>query len=268
MKFINILDPERRSVFLSRIKKRFRRRSFDSAIPFMLLGAQRSGTSMLMDILELHPSTQVMTEVAQSPIYFDFRIRSIDVVDQCLRNARAPVVCFKPISDSHLASRFVEQFPQGRFVWIVRSYLDVAASSVKKFAHIDRAIRLVCKGEAGGGWFQEGVSEETVKILRALDHECLSVFDYACLVWWARNRIYVEQELNKYQNVTLVCYEKLLDGHLEHVFEFARLSFDKQYARFVKRPGESAKYPFVSPQVADLCQKLQLQLKGFTYSGR
>lgn len=263
MKLRSILSAEKRAVRFSKVRKSFRYRRCNSAVPLMLFGSQRSGTSMLMDVFELHRDTQVFTEVARSAIYDNYRLRGIDSIRKAVLSANAPVVCFKPISDSHLARTYIENFPLGRHVWVVRNYLDVAASSLKKWPNGSRAIRIVCAGGVGGGWFQEGVSVKTEKILRSLNHGCLTEFDYACLVWWARNRLFTEQELERFNNVTLISYEKLLTGDLERVFKFAGLSFEQKYMRYVKRSANRTTYPPVTPVVAELCGELQDELGKF-----
>lgn len=263
MKLRSFLNSERRAVGFSRLKKAFRRKCVNSAIPLMLFGAQRSGTSLLMDVLQLHRDTQVFTEVSNSAIYSDFRLRGVEVVSKAIRDASAPVVCLKPISDSHIARNYIDSFPNGKYAWIVRNYLDVAASSIKKWPSGSRAVRIVCAGGVGGGWFQEGVSAKTGAIMRSLDQGALTEFDYACLVWWARNRLYCEQELAKLKNVVVISYERLLDGDLERFFHFAGLSFDQKYARYIKRPTPRTSHPPVSPIVAELCVELQNELEQF-----
>lgn len=258
MKLRSLLIEEKRAVGFSKMKKGLRFRRIRSAIPLMLFGVQRSGTSMLMNVLDLHTNTQVFTEDAQSDIYDDYRLRGKEVISKAILDARAPVVCFKPISDSHIARTYIERFPEGRYVWVMRHYLDVAASSVKKWPeHGSRAIRIVCRGGVGGGWFQEGVSAETEEILRSIDQDHLTEFDYACLVWWARNRCFFEQELGIFNNVALVFYERLLDGDLKRLFDFAGLSFDERYGRYIRVSAARSRYPVVSPVVAELCEGLQ-----------
>lgn len=245
----------------SRIKKVFRYKPVISAIPLMLFGSQRSGTSLLMNALELHSDTQVFTEVARSAIYNDYRLRGVDAISKALLNAKAPVVCFKPISDSHIAKTYIERFPDGRYVWVVRNFLDVAASSLEKWPTGSRAVRIVCTGGVGGGWFQEGVSAETKNILRSIDQGSLTEFDYRCLVWWARNRLFIEQDLADLKNVALIFYDRLLDGDLKRLFSFTGLSFDQRYGRYIKLSAARTSYPPVSRIVADLCGELQDELE-------
>src|SRR5690606_34098566 len=128
-----------------------------------------------------------------------------------LNRAKYPLVCFKPICDSHLIRELPTTFAEGHLVWAYRHYTDVANSSLRKFEHATRAIRLVCTGQPGAGWFGEGLSSEVAEELRSLyEAETLSDFDLACLVWWARNQIMLDSGLAGRPSVTLVKYETLV----------------------------------------------------------
>lgn len=178
--------------------------------PVFVLGKQRSGTSMLMFVFHRHPQVLVFDEHKNNRAFQDFRLRSTESVEQIVDDSHFPVVCFKPISDSHLIADLHSAFPDGHSIWIYRDYRDAANSSLRKFDNATRAIRLVCTGQPGGGWFQEGVSESAAAVLRSIYRPDLSEFDLACLAWWARNQIILESGLTNAQNVTLVKYEALV----------------------------------------------------------
>ena len=91
-----------------------------------------------------------------------------------------------------------------------RDFHDVANSSERKWGNSTRAITIVCRGESGGGWFQEGVSADVQETLRRVYSPSLSQHDLLCLVWWARNRLYFEQELQLRSDVLLVNYDRLV----------------------------------------------------------
>lgn len=192
-------------------QKRFRslfRESCDST-PVFVLGKQRSGTTMLMYVFHRHPDVLVLDEHRDSAAFSDYRIRGIDKVRSLLEQARFPFVCLKPICDSHRISELYREFPEGHYIWMYRDFKDVANSALRKF-DAARAIRIVCTGGSGGGWFQEGVSPGVLEILQQVYRPDLSDFDLACLVWWARNQLLIESGLTGQPRVTVMKYEALV----------------------------------------------------------
>lgn len=180
--------------------------------PVFVLGKQRSGTTMLMQIFHRHPDMLVFDEHRDSPAFVDYRIRSADTIKTLLEQAKFPVVCLKPICDSHRIREFYEDFPEGHCIWLYRDFRDVANSSLRKFEAANRAIRLVCTGRPGGGWFQEGISPPIQEILQQVYRPDLPDFDLACLVWWARNQLMIESGLAGRTRVTILKYEALVSA--------------------------------------------------------
>jgi hypothetical protein len=136
----------------------------------------------------------------------------------------------------------------------------VANSFLRKFPHATRAIRLVCADQEGGGWFQEGISEETGNILRGLPWQNFSDYDFACLVWWARNRLFFEQHLDKEKRVLLLRYEKLVtvpEESLRVITNFIGIPFSTQMTRYI-HARSIARYPppKINPLVQELCDEL------------
>ena len=169
LKITSILDPRKRKRAFNRAIKRtkwaFTRPR--SSIPVFVFGKQRSGTTMFMDILENREDTEVYQEWDKS-VYLDSRIRSLDAVAEAIEKSRAPFVCFKPICDSHLIGDFVSRFPEGKYIWIIRNYLDSANSEIRRFPDSEHAVRLTCEGKPGGGWIQESMSAKALKRLQEI----------------------------------------------------------------------------------------------------
>ncbi len=212
MKLAGLKDTDRLERYFSRQRKSLSqvfRRSCGSK-PIFVLGMQRSGTTMLMYAFHRHPQTLVFDEHRSNRVYKDHRLRSFDIVQSFIDKAKFPAVCFKPICDSHLVKVMNDAFPNAHFIWAYRDYKDVANSSMRKFDTPTRAVRLVCTGQPGGGWFAEGVSPSVAAGLRGTYRADLTDFDLACLSWWARNQIIVESGLINEANVTLVQYEALV----------------------------------------------------------
>lgn len=192
--------------------KRFRGLFRENCVsrPVFVLGRQRSGTTMLMHIFHRHPDMLVLDEHRNSPAFADYRLRGADTIRSLLGEATFPFVCLKPICDSHRIRELYREFPGGHYIWVYRDFEDVANSSLRKFDVATRAIRLVCTGRPGGGWFDEGVSPRIREVLRQVYRPDLPDFDLACLIWWARNRLLIESGLAGQPGVTAVKYEALV----------------------------------------------------------
>lgn len=257
-----IFDPQKRGRLAAKAKKTLRQ-TFSAPVettPVFILGIQRSGTTMLMFAFHLHPEIAVYDESRDSSSFLDFRLRSMEVTEQLIAASPFPVACFKPLADSHLAAQLLNRFPSARCIWALREYGDVANSFLRKFPHATRAIRLVCAGQEGGGWFQEGISEETGNILRNLPWQIFSEYDFACLVWWARNRLFFEQHLDKEKRVLLLRYEKLVttpEESLRAITNFIGIPFSTKMIRYIHARSISRHSPpEINQSVQKLCDEL------------
>lgn len=263
MRFLSLPDKDGRMRGFSRLQKTVTRpfKRARRSVPVFVFGKQRSGTTMMMDVFHARRDTEVFDERAASPAFLDYRIRSFDAVAHLVERSKAPFVCFKPLADSHLSREFARRFPKAKLLWIYRDYVDSAMSGIKKWPGGRRAIRLVCTGQSGGGWFQEGVSEEAAEILRGLYSPELTDLDLACLVWWARNRLVLELELMRLENLLVVRYEDLVgesrEQAFEEVFEFVGMPYDgRSVDRVVRKSSGDRKRDGLSTEVRDLCDEL------------
>lgn len=254
-----ISDPVYRQRNISKLRKRLAqpfRPEYESKAIFVL-GKQRSGTTMLMNCFHRHPGTVVFDEDRNNAAFDDFLIRDFEKVNKIIQNARYPAVCFKPICDSHRITEFYHEIPNNHIIWMYRHYNDVANSSLRNFGSPTRAVKLVCTGQPGGGWFQEGVSPGLVEILRDVYHPQLSEFDFSCLIWWARNRIIIDSGFIGDPKVTLVQYETLVSepqSMFKWLFGQIGLEYDERIIRkvFARSIGRHDA-PDLDPRVRELC---------------
>ena len=223
-----------------------------------VFGKQRSGTSMLMYAFHRHPGMMVYDEHRSNQAFDNFRMRSFDVVHELIRKSSFPAVCFKPICDSHRSAEFAANFPGAHFIWLYRDFRDVANSSLRKFDHPTRAIKLICEGKPGGGWLQEGVSPFMQETLSSLYCKGLSDFDLSCLVWWVRNKTIVDSGLLESASLSVIKYETLVTKPLEvmpWLFDRMQLPF---CGRITKRMSARSigrnPYPAMDIDVHDICQ--------------
>jgi hypothetical protein len=266
MRLTSLRDAQKRDKYLSLLRKYLlqRLRKPRNCKPVFVFGKQRSGTSMLMFAFHRHPEALVFDEHRDDRVYRDFRIRSLDVIQDVISESRFQVVCFKPICDSHLIGRFVQAFPDAHHIWIYRQYQDVASSTLRKFESATRAIQLVSTGQPGGGWFDEGLSVETRRTLMRMYRPDLSDFELSCLVWWARNRIVMECGLLPSSDVTVLKYEELVANPgpvLRWLFARMNVPFHRRIgARMTPRSIGKHSMPQIDEEIRGVCDNLMHQL--------
>jgi hypothetical protein len=181
----------------------------------LIFGCQRSGTTMLQQtfldrsrrilILEEHDNRLVGSDPER------IKWRPLPDVAAQIRRLPFELVVAKPLVESHRVSQILDVLPTARAIWLLRSYRDVALSNVRKFglANGFSDIRRVMEGSATD-WRRAGASDDTIRTLayfRGLD---LTSLDAAALFWWARNRLFYEQNLERDRRVLLLRYEALL----------------------------------------------------------
>ena len=259
MRIPAIFDPDNRLRQLAMARKSLGRllRGDCESFPIFVLGMQRSGTTMLMRVFHRHKDTLVFDEHSDSEAFHDHCLRPADKIRNILEESRFPFVCFKPICDSHKIQSLMRDHPDGHFVWIYRDYADVANSYVRKFANPSRAIRLVCTGQSGGGWFQDGVSPQMLRVLDDVFRPEMSDLELACLIWWARNQALLESGLVEADNLTLVKYESLVSHPipvLQWLFDRIRLPYSQGVtARISPRSIRRHPSPSLDARVKNLC---------------
>jgi hypothetical protein len=232
--------------------------------PVLIAGLQRSGTTMLMNIFHLHPDTEVFDEARDSDTFLEFRIRSVDAVKRGIDQSHYRFPCFKIIADSHILPSIMRGLGDPKVIWMYREPGPNAASRLKKWSHATAAIRAVCEGRPGGGWFAEGASPAVARRLQSLDRSGFTNFDYACLAWWVRNNLFFELELDKQPGVRLLRYERLVaepEPTMRALFEWIGMPWSGASMRFVHaRSMRKPNLPALDPQVASLCEELLRRL--------
>ncbi len=262
MRLSSLKSPEKRARYVAKTRKSLLQ-FFRPAVPtrpVFIAGMQRSGTTMMMNVFHLRSDTAVYDEARDSSVFEDFRIRSVDVLRGSLSAQSLPVAVYKVICDSHQITELLDAFPDARVLWVYRNAEDNADSQLRKFANPVGAVKLVHANRPGGGWFAEGVSESTRRTLQEISADALSDFDWACLNWWARNRLFLELELAADDRVELLRYEELVVNPREvlgQVIDWLGLPHKDRSFRFVhSRSVDKKDLPDLHPRVKELCDSL------------
>lgn len=266
MNLVRIRRAEERDLLLARLFKLVRgafRGPVESHCLFVC-GQQRSGTTMLMRALQIHPDTEVFHELPISPAFDRYCLRDLQTLDRLVAASRAPVVCFKPLMDSHRAPELLEHFRGSRVLWMLRRHTDVANSTIRKFEDPNVNLRRMMNGQDGAEGLRRETSETTLEILRTFDAEGLGEPDLACLRWWIRNRILLERNLVEHDRVRIQPYEPLVEGGramMEEIFRWVGLRPSARAVRHVHaRSVGKNPAPDLDPEVDRLCRELHENL--------
>ena len=257
-------------------KWRFRRTHTiaPSAMPLFLIGAQRSGTTMLLRALGSSKEVEVHNE-SDSRVFERFRLRSLDTVREIVESSQHRVVAFKPLCDSHRVVELLEDVgscTRGRAVWMFRSPAGRVRSTVGKFGPRELLVlRAIAVGEAGLGWEAEGLSSEGLDLIRSFDLNTMTDMSAAALFWYVRNRLVFELGLDARPDVTVVHYDALVERPAESLRAlcgFVGIEYNPWlHDRIVPRQSSVSEMPSaVDERIVTLCNDLEVELSGLARS--
>jgi hypothetical protein len=227
----------------------------------LIVGAQRSGTTMLVDAFGCLPGVETHGE--SDPWAFDsFRIRSPDVLRRILEASHNRAAVFKPLCDSHRTAWLLEQLGAvhtPRAVWVYRSPDDRIRSSVARFGDSNlRALRRIAEDGDLTGWQAGGLSGEHLALIRSFDYGRLDAESAAGLFWYVRNSLYFDLGLDRRDDVTLSSYDAFVadpETSMEGLCGFLELEYDPASVVGVRSPAPRPKL-VLDDRVRALCDEM------------
>ncbi len=225
-----------------------------------VLGCQRSGTTMLIDVLRRSPSVWVWPEKG-ALAYADYRLRSPAVVDLVTRMSPAPLAVYKPLCDSQFADRMLDVHAGSRALWAVRHWSDVARSAVAKWGpHQREVVEAIARGDAASvGWRGERVPPELVEQLAGAVAGGIDDYAGAVLFWYLRNAFFFSLSLHEDERIRLVRYDALLerpDLAFPEVFGHLQAAYSPAFHRDVRPSSGPPVGPEVPPAVRAIADGL------------
>lgn len=241
----------------------------DRSMAFVF-GCQRSGTKMVMRILDNSPAIRIYHENHLSAFDGEFQLRSDRTLKALARLSPAPVQIFKPICDSQEADLILDRFAEARGLWIFRDPDDVANSAVEKWgAHQRDVIDAIVKGETGEewGWRTARIPAAVRAEVAAVHRPDLSEHEGALLFWYVRNRLFTALGLHTHERVRLVDYRRLVTepaAAFEQVFHHVGAPFDATWVERV-HAGSLGRNPApaASPEIRALVDGLLAELRAW-----
>lgn len=245
----------------------------DEKTPLFVLGSQRSGTTMLMKVLEKSRYMRVFQEHSRRAFQGNFRLMPPEVIRGLIDASHAPAVVFKPLCDAHLTDQLLETYAPAKAVWIFRDYHDVANSAVNKWnTHLKDVMRDISEGNWDAlDWRGERLGEENIALVRRLYSPEMTPQEAASVQWYLRNQFYFALGLDENPRVLLMRYEDLVlepEAEIRRLFDFVDVPFEPQIIADVtdRSIGKGSNLE-LSPAIEHVCAGM-LQRLNETYEAK
>jgi hypothetical protein len=230
-------------------------------------GMQRSGTNMLMDVLERSRGTEVVHE-SDARAFDNYEMRPAPMIHQLAATSHAPVFVIKALCELDQLSRLMDEFSPAKTVWLVRDYNDAVSSALVSFSNFARQVGRIADDRDSDGWRGRGMSDATHARVRSLYTPDMDDATAAALIWYLRNVLYFEQQFERDERVLLAHYENLVtQPQLEfpRIFQFLGLHYtpfvsSQVFASSIRRREP----PVIAPPVRELCDALSARFRALT----
>jgi hypothetical protein len=236
----------------------------------VVVGCQRSGTTLMQDIFDGDPNARVYPErsplTSQDPVH---RIRLNPLADVRAAIARdiAALVVLKPLVETQNVLTLLRELPNSKAVFLYRHYEDVAASDLQRFGHDSglKNLRPIVRGDRED-WRAQHVPAAALAEVQRHFSESMSPYDAAALFWYVRNSLYGDLGLHANPSVMLCRYETLVQSPLstmQDIYSFIEAPFGFPPAAVAQVHSGSvrkgSRIP-LSPDVKSLCDGLLARL--------
>ena len=229
-------------------------------------GMQRSGTNMMMDLLERSLDTDVYHE-RDRRAFDNYQMRERATIQRLSEHSQADCFVIKALCELQQLSGLMADFAPARVVWLVRRYEDVVNSMQVSFRNMAKQAKRIAAGADPGvsGWLGEGMSAATHAHVRRVAHEDLSDASGAALQWYFRNVLAFDQGLHEHPDALFVGYEKLVadpERMTSRIFDFLELDHSSRITRWVhSRSVGRREPPVVDEPIRELCEALTQRMQ-------
>lgn len=222
-------------------------------------GVQRSGTNMIMEVLERSYDTSVFNDW-DCRAFDKYELRSPGVIHSLVDNERSDSVAFKILLDIQCVNKLLAEYNPAKVVWIVRDYRDVVNSHRLKWRNMSKMIGCIIEGRNSVGWRGRGLSDDLLEEIGEYYYPDMSEESACALFWYYRNSLYFEQGLDEDTRALVVGYEKLVSRPEEifpEVFGFLGLKYSQRVTAkvFSTSIGKSLS-PKIDPVIGLKCSAL------------
>ena len=235
-----------------------------------IVGCQRSGTSMLLNVLEKDLNTKCFgefSELTSTDAIAGIRLNSLELVKREFSKIKVPFIVSKPLVESQNVPELLDFFGNGTAIWMFRNYKDVASSNIKHFGVKNgiEDLRPFVNHEPRN-WRSEKASKQVQEIISKYFAEDMNPYDAAVLFWFARNSLYFDVGLDQNPRVMICCYEDFVlepEKFVRRMYQqagqaYPDINITKEVHSKSRKKGKDIQ---LSPAVEQLAQELQHRLE-------
>lgn len=241
-----------------------------------ILGCQRSGTTLLERIFDVAIGISVYGEGDKRAMRTKnfYRIRDQRTIRRLIARDPERIVAFKPLNDSQHADRLLQAHPNAKVIWIYRSFGDTINSMVRKWgSHESNIVKWIrdnaptprlAADQPSFAIYAERMHPDTLARISSLANDRITDEDGAALVWYIRNRIFFDLNLQNDRRVLLVRYEDLVtdpESNLARIGDFAGCTLDSTCSAIIVSSSIAKEAsPTLQGPIEELCRTLQASL--------
>lgn len=230
-----------------------------------IVGCQRSGTTILSEVLEKDFRTKVYKEVHSSLSTGDsygLRLDPLPEVQKNIYSNNAGIIVAKPLVESQYTSKLLKEFSEAKAVWLFRDFRDVISSDLKKFGasnSIENLKKVLFEKEYT--WRSEKITSDTKNLIQKYYDENMSAYDAGALFWYSRNILFFDQHLYNENRVRLCSYQDLVskpEKTVRHLYQFINAIYPKKeitsslHSNSLRKGAEIT----LQPEIEDICTEL------------
>lgn len=180
-----------------------------------VVGVQRSGTNMVMDLFDR--STECTVFHDHNPIaYKNYLIRNINTQKHLSHAAKSKFVVFKPMAELHKLDIFLEEMPPAQGIWLYRNVEDVVNSHLKIWTGMPDFLKTFVKDRKDDNWRGGGISDENYALLQKYVTDDLNNASAVALFWYYRNAQFFEHNHHLNPNIHIVNYDQCVTAPQKH----------------------------------------------------
>jgi hypothetical protein len=232
-------------------------------------GVQRSGTNMLMDMLEANLETDVFHEI-DARAFANYELRPVAVLRGLVDNSKARVVILKALLDGDRILDLLREFAPAKALWMVRSFYDCVNSNLRQWPGGRNMIDDLVANRDKAEWRGRGMTDETYGVVRDHYRPEMNNASAQALFWYYRNQLFFDQNLDRDPRVLALSYEDTVhrpDVVLKRIGSFLGISVTPQMETIghAASIGKNAR-PDIDERIVGLCEVMQQRLKSVTDS--
>lgn len=226
-------------------------------------GVQRSGTNMIMDVLERNLDTDLYHEW-NNVAYNAYSLRSDAVLEELRGQSHAPFIVFKALLEMHKLGELLDTFSPAKGLWIVRDFNDTVRSHAKLWRGCKEQIADILQDQTSAGWRGLGLSQKTLGIMNEHYSSEMSLESAIALFWYFRNTLYFDQGFDTDDRVTIIRYEEFVRNPqlgVAHMSTTLGLKASNFMTRNVHSKSINRKInEDISPEIRMLCESMLQRL--------